>query len=120
MKTIFVDGGAGTKPHYGYLLKETGKTKHVVSKTKITSNQAEYMAVLRALTDYQDSEDPIVIKSDSKIIVNQINHEWAINNEQLRKLAQQVWAMLGEMETKDITFIWVPRKENLAGKMLGS
>jgi len=119
MKTIYVDGGAGAKPHYGYLVKETGETKHT-EEPGLTNNQAEYKAIIRALVDYQDSEDPIVIKSDSKNTVNQINHEYAINNPELRKLAQMVWSMLGQMETTDITFIWVPRKENLAGKMLGS
>jgi ribonuclease HI len=119
--TIYVDGGAGIEPKYAYFVEKTGQTRIVISKNKnITNNQAEYLAILRTLVDYQDSENPIIIKSDSKNTVNQINHQFAINNNELRKLALQIWSMIGQMTNQNIIFTWVPRKENLAGKILGS
>ena len=59
-----------------------------------------------------------MIYSDSKNTVNQLNHEFAINNDQLRILAQEAWSIMGKIPNLSIK--WIPRKENLAGKMLGS
>lgn len=118
MKTIYVDGGAGKEPHYGYFVKETGQTKYIKDHN-ITNNEAECKAILRALVDHADSEDPIRIMSDSRNTVNQINHEYAINKDTLRNIIRQIWQMVGEIDC-EISFTWVPRKENLAGKMLGS
>jgi ribonuclease HI len=57
-------------------------------------------------------------KPDSKNTVNQLNHEFAINNEELRNLAREAWEIIGKFS--NLSIVWVPRKENLAGKMLGS
>ena len=54
----------------------------------------------------------------TKNTVNQLNHEFAINNEQLRVLAQEAWLLIPKIPQLEIK--WIPRKENLAGKMLGS
>ena len=62
--------------------------------------------------------DEITIYSDSKNTVNQLNHEFAINNEELRNLAREAWSIMGKFS--NLSIVWVPRKENLAGKMLGS
>ena len=60
----------------------------------------------------------ILLNSDSKNTVNQLNHECAINNEELRNLAREAWEIIGKFS--NLSIVWVPRKENLAGKMLGS
>ena len=59
-----------------------------------------------------------MIYSDSKNTVKQLNHEYAINNEHLRNLAREAWLIMGKIPKLTIT--WIPRNENLAGKMLGS
>jgi len=76
------------------------------------------MAIISALNNYVGSNDEITIYSDSKNTVNQLNHEFAINNEQLRSLAQEAWSIIGKFS--NLSIVWIPRKENLAGKMLGS
>ena len=53
---------------------------------ELTNNQAEYLAIITALKKFQNSSEEITIFSDSKNTVNQLNHEFAINNEQLRML----------------------------------
>ena len=53
-----------------------------------------------------------------KNTVNQLNHEFAINNEKLRDLARESWLIIGKFS--NLSIVWIPRKENLAGKMLGS
>ena len=114
---IYVDGSGGTNSGYGYFVKETGESFYE-QKPDLTNNQAEYLAIISALNKYVDSDEEITIYSDSKNTVNQLNHEFAINNEELRNLAREAWEIIGKFS--NLTIVWVPRKENLAGKMLGS
>ena len=114
---IYVDGSGGPKSGYGFFVKETGES-FFEEKPGITNNQAEYLAIISALKKYDSSDDEIVIHSDSKNTVNQLNHEFAINNEQLRNLAREAWSIMAKFS--NLKIIWVPRAENLAGKMLGS
>jgi ribonuclease HI len=115
--SVYVDGSGGENSGYGYFVKETGESFYE-KKPNITNNQAEYMAIISALKKFVNSNDEIIIFSDSKNTVSQLNHEFAINNEQLRMLAQESWNIIGKFS--NLTLTWVPRKENLAGKMLGS
>ena len=114
---IYVDGSGGTKSGYGFFVKETGES-FFEEKPGLTNNQAEYLAIITALKKFQDSSEEITIFSDSKNTVNQLNHEFAINNEQLRALAQKSWLLIPKISKLKIK--WIPRKENLTGKMLGS
>ena len=115
--TVYVDGSGGSDSGFGFFVKETGESFYE-KKTGITNNQAEYLAIISALKKYGDSNEEILIYSDSKNTVNQLNHEFAINNDQLRILAQEAWSIMGKISHLSIK--WIPRKENLAGKMLGS
>ncbi|MDH3277235.1 MAG: reverse transcriptase-like protein [Nitrosopumilus sp.] len=115
--SVYVDGSGGENSGYGYFVKETGESFYE-KKPNLTNNQAEYLAIIAALKKFENVNDEIIIFSDSKNTVNQLNHEFAINNEQLRELAQESWAIMGKLS--NLTIKWVPRKENLAGKMLGS
>jgi len=115
--SVYVDGSGGTKSGYGYFVKETGESFYE-KKPGITNNQAEYLAIISALKKFVESNDEITIYSDSRNTVFQLNHEYAINNEQLRSLAREAWSLIAKYSK--ITLIWIPRKENLAGKMLGS
>ena len=115
--SVYVDGAGGEKSGYGFFIKETGESFYE-NKSGLTNNQAEYHAIIATLKKFQDSTDKITIFSDSKNTVNQLNHEFAINNEQLRALAQEAWLLIPKIPHLEIK--WIPRKENLAGKMLGS
>ena len=115
--SIYVDGSGGTNSGYGYFVKETGESFYE-KKSDMTNNQAEYLAIISALNKYVDSNEEITIYSDSKNTVNQLNHEFAINNEKLRNLAEKRGNIIGKFS--NLSIVWVPRKENLAGKMLGS
>lgn len=115
--SIFVDGSGGPASGFGFFVKETGESFYQ-KEPGITNNQAEYKAIVSALKKYLGSTEEIVIYSDSKNTVSQLNHEFAINNEQLRLLAMEAWNLIGKY--KGIAIKWIPRNENLAGKMLGS
>ena len=115
--SVYVDGSGGSNGGFGFFVKETGESFYE-KKSDITNNQAEYMAIISALKKFVDADDEITIFSDSKNTVNQLNHEFAINNEKLRDLARESWLIIGKFS--NLSIVWIPRKENLAGKMLGS
>mgnify|MGYP006129227275 FL=1 len=115
--SIYVDGSGGSNSGFGFFVKETGESFYE-TKSEITNNQAEYMAIISALKKFVDTNNEITIYSDSKNTVNQLNHEFAINNEKLRDLARESWLIIGKFS--NLSIVWIPRKENLAGKMLGS
>ena len=115
--SVYVDGSGGSNSGYGYFVKETGESFYE-KKPDVTNNQAEYLAIISALNKFVDSNEEITIYSDSKNTVNQLNHDFAINNEQLRTLAQEACSVMAKFSHLSIE--WIPRKENLAGKMLGS
>ncbi len=115
--SVYVDGSGGPNSGYGYFVKETGESFYE-KKPELTNNQAEYLAIISALNKFVNSKEDITIFSDSKNTVNQLNHEFAINNEQLRNLARDAWSIIGKFS--NLSIVWISRKENLAGKMLGS
>ncbi len=115
--SVYVDGSGGSNGGFGFFVKETGESLYE-KKSDITNNQAEYLAIISALKKFIDTDDEITIYSDSKNTVNQLNHEFPINNEKLRDLARESWLIIGKFS--QLSIVWIPRKENLAGKMLGS
>lgn len=58
---------------------------------------------------------PVLVCSDNEVVVKQLSRQYHIGNDRLRKLAQRVWQMTNNVEVK---YQWIPRNENLAGKML--
>jgi ribonuclease HI len=115
--SVYVDGSGGSNGGFGFFVKETGESFYE-KKPDITNNQAEYLAIISALKKFVDTDNEIIIYSDSKNTVNQLNHEFAINNEKLRDLARESWLIIGKFS--NLSIVWIPRKENLAGKMLDS
>lgn len=90
-----------------------GSKADVFHLTKtVTNNEAEYLAIIFALEAQPATTE---ILSDSQLVVNQLNHKWHIKENKLRVLALNVWGLA----KGQVTFLWIPRKENLAGKLLG-
>lgn len=114
--SIYVDGSGGENAGYGYFVKETGDSFYE-KKPGITNNQAEYMGIISVL-ERLGTENTITIYSDSKNTVSQLNHEFAINSEPLRELARKAWSLMAKIP--NLKIVWIPRAQNLAGKMLGS
>jgi ribonuclease HI len=114
-----VDGSGPPRFQYGYYIEELNKPR-LFKKENITNNQAEYLAIIEALNDpdIQNAKD-VIIYSDSKNTVMQLNHEYAINDNTLRELAMKSWGLLAKYTNKP-KFEWVERNKNKAGKMLGS
>jgi ribonuclease HI len=114
---VYVDGSGSPHCRYGYLIDETGES-HMEYHEGISNNEAEYLAIITALNNNIGKDNFIIVLSDSQLVVNQINHKYGINSENLRALAAQVWVL--ERKYKKFELAWIPRSENKAGKMLGS
>ncbi|MFQ6025622.1 MAG: reverse transcriptase-like protein [Nitrosopumilaceae archaeon] len=115
--SVYVDGSGGPNSGFGFYVKETGESFYK-KEPNITNNQAEYMAIISAMKKFEGTAGEIIIYSDSKNTVSQLNHDYAINNDQLRTLAMEAWSLIKKFS--DLKIKWIPRNENLAGKMLGS
>ena len=118
---IYTDGSGNGK--IGYIIEhDDQKIVETDNIGECTNNVAEYTAVLKAL-EYIASNTVIKDKnieliSDSQLIVNQLNHNWHIKDDALRELAKRIWDIARTNQLK-ITYKWVRRKENPAGKFLG-
>jgi ribonuclease HI len=85
--------------------------------TAVTNNQAEYDAVYEAL-NYFRSFGPgyrtksIEIRTDSKLVVNQLSGTWKVNEENLKHRHESVTEVLAEVREGlgiPITVVWYPR-----------
>ena len=75
-----------------------------------TNNQAEYAAVIAGLrfltqTNYRE----VIIRMDSKLVIEQLGGNWKINNLQLRELADQAKELLRDFSVR---LEWIPREQN--------
>jgi len=78
----------------------------------LTSNQAEYYAITKAL----DNPEATEILSDSQLAISQLNGKYAIRDQKMKRSVMVIWELIKDREVK---FTWIPRKENLAGRILG-
>ena len=89
-----------------------------------TNNEAEYYALLKALELIAEkaTEKPpsnigeALVRSDSKLIVNQVNGEWRVEDERLMELSSQAREMIEKLGSFRLE--WIPREENYAGLWL--
>ena len=114
---IYTDGAARGNPGpaaIGVILKdETGKALANISRClgATTNNQAEYQAIIAGLEKAISlSAKNVTIKSDSELVVKQINGLYKIKNTALRPFYQKVVQLIGSLESFSITYI--PREQN--------
>ena len=121
---IYTDGSG--KGRFAYVI-EDGPVR-IEEEEGITSNEAEYKGVIIALRDLLYDEDLILPDAtvvefflDSKIVVEQLTFKASVKADNLRVLANDIWQKVQNLRDRGVqcTFTWVPRKENLAGKVLG-
>ncbi len=138
--TIFCDGSV-SKPRYGraisaWVVYVDGKEILACAKIvedgteRATVNVAEYCAVINALKccTVESHDDislvgriecvpikEILIKTDSKLVVQQVNREWACNDEHLRLLRDNVYyyiEIIKQWYNADVKLEWIPRELN--------
>lgn len=122
---INVDGASRGNPGpaaIGAILKdETGNVLGSISRTLgvTTNNQAEYQAIIAALEKaVVMGAKRVTVKSDSKLVVEQINGRYKIKNSGLRPLYQRVVQLVGSIESFSI--VYVPREQNAEADALAN
>ena len=104
--------GPGT---YGFVVYKDGKKlneEYGPAGENVTNNYAEYVALIRALSSIaSQSDESVLVKSDSKLLVNQMRGEWKMRKggyvekyKEARELAKGF---------RSLKFVWIPREENI-------
>ena len=79
---------------------------------RLTNNEAEYKALLKALEVAKENDE---ILTDSQLLVGQLTKNYKVKAENLIPLYKQAKEMMGR---KRVKLTWIPREQNLAGKIL--
>ena len=90
--------------------------KEIVREDGLTNNQAEYKAILGALKGlpkYSKAE----ILTDSENTCCQLNGTRKVLDPKLFELWSQIQTVI-KKNGLNIRFTWIPRRENLAGKLI--
>ena len=117
--TVFFDG-AGCRPNgegsgFAWLCKDSNQ-RQIVRENGLTNNQAEYKGFLAALQHVPDGS-AVDMFSDSQLICAQFAGQYRVKDSALQDLFSEVLALILSKRLK-VTLQWVPRAQNLAGKLL--
>jgi len=76
-----------------------------------TNNVAEYIAMISGLQAAFDLDPSakILVKMDSKLVVEQMSGTWKIKHPDMQQLAVEANQLIAG---RDVTFTWIPREEN--------
>ncbi|MBU1102794.1 ribonuclease HI family protein [Patescibacteria group bacterium] len=120
---IFTDGGSRGNPGPSaigvVIANESDETikKYSQAIGEATNNEAEYQAVIFALKKTKAlfgkakvKEMEIEIRTDSELIVSQLNHQFKIMEKNLQPLFLQVWNLM--LDFGPIKFTAIPREQN--------
>jgi ribonuclease HI len=114
--TVYTDGGARGNPGpaaLGVVIKADGKTLRSFGEYlgDLTNNQAEYLALVRALETAKDlGAKEVECVLDSELVVRQMNGEYRVKNQGLAPLYLKIWNL--RQGFSRVTFRHVPREMN--------
>jgi len=123
--TIHVDGASRGNPGpagVGIIIAgEQGTTRVRISSYigETTNNQAEYKALIMGLREAARlGAEHIDIKTDSKLVVEQVRGKYKVRHANLRPLFEEAKQLLAEFRSFTITHI--PRHQNNAADALAN
>jgi len=115
MLTIYCDGACEPQNPGGYAcwawIASSGEKDYgcIGYGNGMTNNIAEYEAVIQALNWARYASKSAIIKTDSKLVVEQSNGNWQVRAEHLKAKVAEVKQLL--IDTASI-IKWIPREEN--------
>lgn len=121
---VFIDGACepinpGGTGSIGIVVKYQGKLlkgkKVIGAGPQISNNVAEYSALLSFLEWYVNNKhlEKVAIKSDSKLVVNQMSGLWRVNDGLYFPVYQRCKNLMDLYQLKNrISFEWIPREQN--------
>ena len=113
---VTADGGSRGNPGkaaYGAVVYENDEVvKEIGASIGVASNNvAEYeglIAGLKAVCEI-DPTATILVKMDSKLVVEQMSGRWKVKHPNMQKLVKQAFAA---HDPKLVSYQWIPREEN--------
>jgi ribonuclease HI len=125
--TIVFDGGSHGNPGQGYgsyalRRNEDGRLRkrRLRLGDKVTSNQAEYQALIAALEDLIDTiqkarrsprDFSVEIRGDSRLVMRQLDGSWKTKSLNLMELRDRVEDLMTQMGSVEL--VWQPRNESV-------
>jgi len=121
---IYTDGASKGNPGKASIgvvfCNEKGQTIKEYSEylgDKLTNNEAEYQAVIFALKKFKHlfskelaKKSEVEIKSDSELMVKQLNAEYKLLNKNIQKLFLEIWNL--KFDFAKVKFKQIPREKN--------
>ncbi|MDD5145593.1 MAG: ribonuclease HI family protein [Candidatus Pacebacteria bacterium] len=120
---IYTDGGSRGNPGESAIgavfCNERGEIfkKHSECLGRATNNEAEYQAVILALKKFKSlfgnklaQNSDIEIKSDSELLVKQLNGEYKIMEPEIGNLFLKIWNL--KTDFKKVKFTLISREKN--------
>lgn len=97
----------------GYVIRRPNKEPMIVAKPcpATTNNQAEYDAVYEALTalfNLVNNPGKVEVRSDSKLVIDQLNGDMECHDKTLVKRRDAIREFVKELPT-EVEFVWKPR-----------
>lgn len=106
----------------GAILKDVrGKTVATISQAigVASNNEAEYCAIITAMEKaLKLGAKQVELRSDSELVVNQLNGRYKIKSTNLRPLYLQAAQLLGQFDK--VAIIYVPREQNTEADRLAN
>ena len=129
---IYTDGGSRGNPGKSAIGAVFCNEKEQVIKKygeylgdNLTNNEAEYQAVIWALKKFKAlfgkklaESTEVQIKSDSELLVKQMNGEYKILDEKIQPLFLEVWNLKLDFQT--VKFRLIPREKNTEADRLAN
>ena len=113
---VTADGGSRGNPGpaaYGAVIYENDKIVKEIGAFigQASNNVAEYEGLIAGLKGVSeiDPAATILVKMDSKLVVEQMSGRWKVKHPNMQKLAKQAFAA---HDPKLVAYQWIPREEN--------
>lgn len=121
---IYTDGGARGNPGPAAIGAVVGDKQYGETIGRATNNIAEYRAVIFALKKARQligkekaADTKAEVRSDSELLVNQLNGEYKIKEEDFFPLFIEIWNL--KQDFKTVIFKHIPREQNkIADRMV--
>lgn len=116
---VYCDG-AGSRPDgkgsgIAWIQPRTGE-RHIERIDGLTNNQAEYRALISALSTIPRGS-AVRVFTDSQVLWSQVLGNYRVHHAELAQLLSSVRTLIKDKSLK-IDLQWIPRQKNLAGKLL--
>ena len=121
--TVEADGGSRGNPGvagYGALVRDSDTGALLAERAeplgKVSNNVAEYRGLIAGLESVLAIEPgaDVLVRMDSKLVVEQMAGRWKIKHEDMRRLALQARDLVAQVKAAggSVRYEWIPRAEN--------